>query len=116
MNLKEQGMKRTFIITLVLTLVFFFAACGGGSSSNRFFGIGFGVVGVINGDRIQFYENEGDTWETDSDNDFILPKGYKGLFSPGFGVVGVINGDRIQFYENEGDTWDTDSDNDFIIK
>jgi hypothetical protein len=30
---KEYGMKRMFVIALILTLVFFLVACGGGSSA-----------------------------------------------------------------------------------
>jgi hypothetical protein len=37
-------------------------------------GVGSPVVGVIVGDKVQFYSTEGDTWTTEPEADLVLPK------------------------------------------
>ena len=118
-NFKEFKMKKTIISVLLLSFiaVFVIGCSAQKSTSSKFLGIGMGVIGIVDNGKIQFYEQDRNgSWETDPDNDFILPKSYSSLFSPGLGVIGVVNNGKIQFYEQDkNDSWKTDPDNDFIL-
>ena len=84
-------------------------------TNDKVFGVGMGVIGIVNADKIQFYQQRSNSWITDPDDDFPLPKGYQSLFSPGLGVIGIVSADKIQFYQQRNNSWITDPDDDFIM-
>lgn len=87
------------------------------NTPNNFFVIGrfgdsgrTGVLGVINNNKVQFYNHSNNTWVPSADfPDFTLPDGYKGIIGvlERTGGFGVITDNKIQFYSynTKDNTW-----------
>ena len=91
----------------------FFVNCSvKANGQNNIFGMG-GIIGVVTNDRVQFYQNSGNSWTVIPDTDLALSNGYKSVFGM-TGIVGVVTNDRVQFYQNNGNSWTVIPDTDFI--
>lgn len=73
------------------------------SAQNSVFNLGDSFIGVVNNNRVKFYENFDDEWEYVPEMDMRLPNGYKSVFGVEYYIIGVVINNRIRFYEYDGD-------------
>ncbi|WP_417887881.1 hypothetical protein [Zunongwangia sp.] len=83
--------------------------------TNKYVGLRWGTLGIVESNTIKFYEIEKNNWKPITLPDFKIPKN-KGLIFVGLGKIGVINHDKITFYSPSDDgNWGKDTYPNFTI-
>ena len=98
--------KKNFLVVILCLLGF-------SSFAGEVFGSLF-MMGRINDNCVQFYDQKNGSWTSMSADDLTLPSGTKSVFGVGT-WVGVVVGNTVRFYDQINGSWVHMSADDLVM-